>query len=230
MSLNFAQFQAIQEDASVFIIDARSAEEWINGHIPNSLHITPATAKYAVAMGLINKETPIVFILPDSLGMSVLAYFEKAGFTNIKGYLEGGYNSWLNNDKKIDLVIEVEVDELAMDIPFDEFLMVLDVREEAAFNRGHLKNSLSIPLFEFTDPGSMSELDEHFNIYIVSENGESNTIAASVLKKEGIHNIRIVQGGWAAIEALKEKFTITKSKEKPSDEDALPSLDLLSDN
>jgi len=229
MSLNLAQFKQLQEDESIFIIDSRPTEEWIDGHIPNSLHITPATAKYAVAMELIDKETPIVFILPDTMGQSVMAYFEKAGFTNIKGYLQGGYKTWQEATLKIDLVIEVEVDELAMDIPFDEFLMVLDVREEAAYNRGHIKNSISIPLFEFTDPGSMSELDEHFNIYIVSENGESNTIAASLLKKQGIHNIRIVHGGWVAVETLKEKFTITKNKEKPS-EDSLPSLDLLSDN
>ena len=229
MSLNLAQFKKLQEDESIFIIDSRPTEEWIDGHIPNSLHITPATAKFAVAMELIDKETPIVFILPDTMGESVLAYFEKAGFTNIKGYLQGGYKTWQEAAQKIDLIIEVEVDELAMDIPFDEFLMILDVREEAAYNRGHIKNSISIPLFEFTDPGSMSELDEHFNIYIVSENGESNTIAASILKKQGIHNIRIVQGGWLAVETLKEKFTITKNKEKPSD-DTLPSLDLLSDN
>ena len=229
MSLTLAQFKQLQEDESIFIIDARPTEEWIDGHIPNSLHITPATAKYAVAMELIDKETPIVFILPDTMGQSVMAYFEKAGFTNIKGYLQGGYKTWQEATLKIDLVIEVEVDELAMDIPFDEFLMVLDVREEAAYNRGHIKNSISIPLFEFTDPGSMSELDEHFNIYIVSENGESNTIAASLLKKQGIHTIRIVHGGWVAVETLKEKFTITKNKEKPS-EDSLPSLDLLSDN
>jgi rhodanese-related sulfurtransferase len=229
MSLTLAQFKQLQEDESIFIIDARPTEEWIDGHIPNSLHITPATAKYAVAMELIDKETPIVFILPDTMGQSVMAYFEKAGFTNIKGYLQGGYKTWQEATLKIDLVIEVEVDELAMDIPFDEFLMVLDVREEAAYNRGHIKNSISVPLFEFTDPGSMSELDEHFNIYIVSENGESNTIAASLLKKQGIHNIRIVHGGWVAVETLKEKFTITKNKEKPS-EDSLPSLDLLSDN
>jgi hydroxyacylglutathione hydrolase len=229
MSLNLVQFKQLQEDESIFIIDSRPTEEWIDGHIPNSLHITPSTAKYAVAMELINKETPIAFILPDTLSQPVMAYFEKAGFTNIKGYLQGGYKTWQDAAQKVDLVIEVEVDELAMDIPFDEFLMVLDVREEAAYNRGHIKNSISVPLFEFTDPGSMSELDEHFNIYIVSENGESNTIAASLLKKQGIHNIRIVHGGWLAVETLKEKFTITKNKEKPSD-DTLPSLDLLSDN
>jgi rhodanese-related sulfurtransferase len=214
MVLQLAQFETLLNDESVHIIDTRPTEVWMDGHIPNSLHITPATVKYAVAMGLIDKQTPIVFILPDNMGQSIVAYFEKAGFTNIKGYLEGGYTTWANANKKIDLVIEVEVDELAMDIPFDEYLMILDIREEAAFDRGHIKDAVALPLFEFPDPGSMSELDEHFNIYILSETGESNSLAASLLKKQGIHNIRMVHGGWVAVEALKDKFTIEKSKPK----------------
>jgi hypothetical protein len=36
-------------------------------------------------------------------------------------------------------------------------------------------------------------------------------IAASMIKKEGIHNIRNVLGGWNAIKELKDKFTIEKS-------------------
>ncbi len=221
MSLTLAQFETLIGDEGVQIIDTRPSELWMDGHIPNSLHITPATVKYAVAMGLIEKDTPIAFILPDTLGASVIAYFEKGGFTNSKGYLEGGYATWLNSNKKIDLLIEVEVDELAMDMPFDEFLMVLDIRTEDAYNQGHIKDSISIPLLEFPDPGSMSELDEHFNIYIISETGESNSLAASLLKQQGIHNIRIVKDGWEAVQFLKERFTIEKTKVKPNPDSLL---------
>ena len=116
----------------------------------------------------------------------------------------------------------MEVDELAMDIPFDEYLMVLDCRTEADFNKSHIKNSVSLPLADMGDPGSMSELDEHFNIYILTENGDNSTLAASLLKKQGIHNIRIVLGGWEAVQSLKEKFSFEVTKVKPvSDDDIL---------
>jgi rhodanese-related sulfurtransferase len=62
------------------------------------------------------------------------------------------------------------------------------------------------------DPGSMSELDEHFNIYIISDAGNTNTLAASILKKQGIHNIRVVAEGWLAIQNLKEKFSFESIK------------------
>ena len=221
MQVELAQFLTIIEDESVIIIDARPSAAFMLGYVPNAIHITPLTAKYAIAMDIIRKDSPLVFILDQSIAAETLAYFTKAEFTGIKGYLEGGFATWAA-DKRVDLIIDVEVDELAMDIPFDEYLMVLDCRTEADFNKSHIKNSVSLPLADMGDPGSMSELDEHFNIYILTENGDNSTLAASLLKKQGIHNIRIVEGGWVAVQSLKEKFSFEVTKTKaPTDDDIL---------
>jgi len=221
MQVELAQFLRVIEDESVIIIDARPSEAFMLGYVPNAIHITPLTAKYAIAMDIIKKDSPLVLILEESIAAETLAYFTKAEFTGIKGYLEGGFGTWSSN-KRVDLIIEVEVDELAMDIPFDEYLMVLDCRSENDFDKNHIKNSVSLPLADMGDPGSLSELDEHFNIYIITENGENSTLAASLLKKQGIHNIRVVAGGWEAVESLKEKFSFEVTKVKPmSDDDFL---------
>jgi rhodanese-related sulfurtransferase len=212
MDISFEQFKLLLDDTTITLIDTRLPEQWMDGHIPNALHITPATVKFAVAMGVIEKNTPLLFVLDTNVAKETLAYFKEAGFTNIKGALHGGFDTWKNNDQIIDMTIQVEPDELAMDIPFDEFLMPLDIREEIAFNTSHIKNSVSLPLSEFMDPGSMSELDEHFNIYIISENGTSNTLAASILKKQGIHNIRVVMDGWEGVQFLKEQFSFENIK------------------
>jgi rhodanese-related sulfurtransferase len=212
MGLTISQLKQLLEEPSHILIDTRSAEQWMDGHIPTSLHITPATVKYAVAMGLIDKKSPLVLIVDPAFEKETIAYFEKAEFENILGSLEGGYPAWVASNEKHDILIQVEVDELAMDIPFDEYLMPLDIRTEEAFNQSHIKNSVSLPLVEFMDPGSMSELDEHFNIYIISENGETNTLAASLLKKQGIHNIRVVLDGWEAVQFLKDKFSFESIK------------------
>ncbi|MCF8406430.1 MAG: rhodanese-like domain-containing protein [Chitinophagaceae bacterium] len=222
MQVSLAQFLEVIEDESVLIIDARPIASIMEGYIPNSIHITPATAKYAIAMDIIRKDSSIVFIVEEAIAAETLAYFTKAEFTGIKGYLNGGFATWTSAGKRYDLIIDVEVDELAMDIPFDEYLMVLDCRTEADFDKSHIKNSVSLPLADMADPGSMSELDEHFNIYILTENGDNSTLAASLLKKQGIHNIRVVVGGWEAVQTLKDKFSfeITKTK-PPTDDDVL---------
>lgn len=138
MQVELAQFLTIIEDESVLIIDARPSAAFMLGYVPNATHITPLTAKYAIAMDIIRKDSPLVFILEESIAAETLAYFTKAAFTDIKGYLEGGFATWAAN-KRVDLIIDVEVDELAMDIPFDEYLMVLDCRTEADFNKSHIK-------------------------------------------------------------------------------------------
>jgi len=212
MVLTFDQFKQLLDDPTISLVDTRLPKQWMDGHIPNALHITPTTVKFAVAMGVIEKSTPIVFVFDSEFEKETLLYFKEAGFTNIKGYLAGGFDTWTNNNQATDMLIEVEPDELAMDIPFDEFLMPLDIREEAVYNLSHIKNAISLPLSEFMDPGSMSELDEHFNIYIISENGLSNTLAASILKKQGIHNIRVVMDGWEGIQFLKDKFSFESIK------------------
>jgi len=215
MVLSIEQFKESLGNPDNILIDTRSKDQWMDSHIPNSLHITPATVKYAVAMGSISKTSPLLFIFDTALEKETLAYFKEAGFSNIIGFLNGGFETWRATGFKYDMLIEVEVDELAMDIPFDEFLMPLDIRTELEYNKSHIKNSVSLPLAEFMDPGSMSELDEHFNIYIISEDGSTNSLAASILKKQGIHNIRVINEGWVGVEMLKEKFSFETIK-KPT--------------
>ena len=70
----------------------------------------------------------------------------RVGFDNVEGYLEGGFEAWKNAGETIDIIIEVDADELAMDIPYDDNLMVLDVRNENEFAEGHVKDAMNLPL------------------------------------------------------------------------------------
>jgi rhodanese-related sulfurtransferase len=169
MSLSVDQFQQIVANENAFIIDTRDEALFLEGYVPNSIHFKPEIIHQAAALGLLSFEQPLVFVGDNDNEKIAIAYFEKLGFSHIKGWLDGGFTAWRNADKRYDLIIEVEADELAMDIPFDEFLMVLDIRTEEQYDAGHLKDAIHIPLLDFADPGSMSELDEHFNIYLISQ-------------------------------------------------------------
>ena len=58
-----------------------------------------------------------------------------------------------------------------MDIPFDENLLVIDVRRETEFADGHMKDAVNIPLQDLADPGSMAILEERFNLYVIAAAG-----------------------------------------------------------
>jgi rhodanese-related sulfurtransferase len=219
MELSLDQFLILSKDDSVQIIDTRLDAEFLLGYIPGSIHIALDEIKTLNALKIIEQDCPIVLVCTQGTEEILIKRFELLGYTQVRGYLQGGFETWSKAGQKIDLIIEVEVDELAMDIPFDEYLMILDIRAEEVYDKAHIKDSVHLPLIEFGDPGAMSELDEHFNIYIIDDLGKQLLLAASVLKKQGIHNIRIVQDGWDAVDFLKNKFTIVASPKKNNTED-----------
>ena len=92
-----------------------------------------------------------------------------------------------------------------MDIPHDKNLVILDVRRDAEFADGHVKGAINIPLAEFVDPSSMVNLEEDQNLYINCRTGYRSVIAASLMKRQGIHNLYNVLGGWEKIR-LEEKI------------------------
>ena len=109
------------------------------------------------------------------------------------------------------MLIDIEADELAMDIPFDDNLIVIDVRREAEFADGHVAGAMNIPLSDMSDPASMANIEEHHNLYVHCAGGYRSVIAASLLKRQGIHNLRNIVGGWTEIRK-QTKIEIAKDK------------------
>ncbi|MCW3118500.1 MAG: fold metallo-hydrolase, partial [Chitinophagaceae bacterium] len=70
---------------------------------------------------------------------------------------------------------------------------------------------VNIPLNDFTDPGSMANIQDDQNLYVHCQSGYRSIIAISLMKRQGIHNLRNVTGGWNAIKEG-EKVDIVKEK------------------
>jgi rhodanese-related sulfurtransferase len=107
------------------------------------------------------------------------------------------------------MIINVEADELAMDIPFDDHLVIIDVRRETEFGDSHVADAINIPLSDLTDPANMGNIEDDQNLYIHCAVGYRSVIAASLFKRQGIHNLRNVAGGFEAIK-LQPKIDIVK--------------------
>jgi rhodanese-related sulfurtransferase len=112
------------------------------------------------------------------------------------------------------LIVNVDADELAVDLPFDPRLLVIDVRRETEFADGHVRGAVNIPVSELTDPATMANIEDTHNIYVHCAGGYRSIIASSMLKRQGIHNLRNITGGWKSIseqpniEIVKEKSVL----------------------
>lgn len=202
-SVSLKDFKSAIEN-NALILDTRPAFEFSNGFIPGSLFIG-LEGRFAEWAGtLLNFHQPIILITQTGREEEAIVRLARVGFDNVDGYLEGGFDAWENSGEKIDMIIGVEPDELAMDIPFDDNLVVVDVRKETEFAEGHVKDAINIPLHEMTDPAQIAVLEENQNIYVHCGSGYRSIIAASLLKRQGYHNLRNVEGGWSKIKEQKK--------------------------
>jgi glyoxylase-like metal-dependent hydrolase (beta-lactamase superfamily II)/rhodanese-related sulfurtransferase len=206
--------QEFKEKVATFepiILDTRNATVFTHGFVPGSISIGLEGRFAEFAGSILPFDQAILLVCEPGTEKESIVRLARVGFENIIGHLAGGFNAWVESNETPDLIIDVEADELAMDIPFDPNMVIVDVRKTSEFDKGHIKEALTIPLDELTDPASMANFDDNQNIYIHCAGGYRSVIASSLIKRQGIHNIRNVMGGFKAISELADKFDIEET-------------------
>jgi glyoxylase-like metal-dependent hydrolase (beta-lactamase superfamily II)/rhodanese-related sulfurtransferase len=207
-ALSVEEFKSRMKN-DVIVLDTRRARIFTQGFIPGSVSIGLEDRFAEWAGSLLSFEQPILLVTEQGKEKESIVRLARVGFDKMIGYLDGGYEAWKNAGEEIDMIIDVEPDELLMDMPHDKNLVVLDVRKPTEYADGHLPNAINIPLGEMNDPGTMADFDDAQNIYVHCAGGFRSVVAASLMKRQGIHNLRNVLGGWNKIKQ-EEKVEIVK--------------------
>ncbi len=202
-ALSPVAFQAKATD-DMILLDTRHANTFMQGFIPGSVSIGLEGRFAEWAGSLLSFDKPMLLITEAGKEKESIVRLARVGFDKIEGHLAGGYEAWLAAGLPIDMIIDVEADELMMDMPHDPNLVVVDVRRETEFADGHLKDAINIPLNEMTDPGALANIEDQHNLYLHCAGGYRSVIAASLMKRQGIHNLRNINGGWTKIKDEKK--------------------------
>jgi hydroxyacylglutathione hydrolase len=207
--LTVEEFKLKAQQPDTIILDTREPEIFTQQFVPGSIGIG-LEGRFAESAGsLLSFDKPILLVTEDGKERETIVRLARVGFSKISGYLKGGFPAWKDAGEPIDMIIDIEPDELAMDIPFDDKIVIVDVRREPEFADGHIRGAINIPLDEMTDPASMANIEDDHNVYVHCAGGYRSVIAASLLKRQGIHNLRNVVGGWNKIKE-QEKISIDK--------------------
>ncbi|HMG67963.1 MAG TPA: MBL fold metallo-hydrolase [Chitinophagaceae bacterium] len=193
------------------ILDTRNTELFSLGFIPTSINIGLDGRFAEWAGSLLSFEEEIILVTEPGKEKESVVRLARVGFDKISGFLDGGFGAWKKEGEEVDLIINIDPDEFAMDIPYDPKLIVVDVRKPNEFIEGHVSGAINIPLNEMTDPGILSFINEDDNLYLHCTSGYRSVIASSILKRQGIHNLRNITGGWNQIKDL-ERIEIVKEK------------------
>jgi hydroxyacylglutathione hydrolase len=209
--LSLDAFKELIRDDETICLDTRLSAEFTDGFVPGSISIGLDGRFAEWAGSLLSFDKPIVLVTDPGKEKESVVRLARVGFDQMKGFLKGGYETWKKSGEPVDLIINIDADEFAMDLPFDPKLKVVDVRRETEFADGHVPGARNIPLENLTDPGTMAEFDDTDNIYIHCASGYRSVIAASLFKRQGIHNLHNIAGGWAAMKKL-DGLNIEKDK------------------
>lgn len=197
-ALSIADFKQKVNDGA-WILDTRHATVFTEGFIPDSISIGLEGRFAEWAGSLLPFDQPLVLVTEAGKEKESAIRLSRVGIDNVQGYLQGGFEAWRDGNEKIDMVIDIEPEELAMDIPHDSKLEVIDVRKPSEFDTAHIKGAYNAPLDTLMDPMNVAMIDTENNLYIHCAGGYRSVIAASLLKRQGYHNLRNVLGGFGKI-------------------------------
>ena len=194
------------------LLDTRKSTIFTEGFIPSAINIGLEGRFAEWAATMLPFHSKIMILTDKGKEEETIIRLARVGFDKIIGYVKGGFETWKKANEPIDLIVDIDADELLMDLNYDYKMIVLDVRKELEFDNGHIKTALNIPLQSMTDLTNIAAFEDTDNIYIHCAGGYRSVIAASLLKKQGIHNIRNVLGGFDAAKNI-PKMPIEVAKE-----------------
>jgi rhodanese-related sulfurtransferase len=123
----------------------------------------------------------------------------RVGFDRIAGWLEGGMHAWSVGGFPTEHVQQISVRELAELSKQKPSPMVLDVRGKLEYETLHLEGAVHMQAPDTRK--RFGEIPKGKPIYIICNSGHRSSLASSVLKQKGIHDVVNVAGGMTAYSA-----------------------------
>jgi rhodanese-related sulfurtransferase len=193
--LSVEEFEQLANDIQPVILDVRTSEEFISGHIPNSIFIG-LEGQFAPWVGemLVDIKTPILLVTSSKeMFEEAQIRLSRVGFDNVIGTLSGGVKSWIKSGKDIETVKNIK----PTDFVQIRQKNIIDVRKPSEYSIAKYADALNLPL---SDLGmNLSKISDNKKSYVYCGSGYRSLIAISLLKSKGYHNVVNVEEGFAGI-------------------------------
>jgi len=175
------------------ILDVRDPAYFEAAHLAGALNIGLG-GQYATWAGtILDREKPIVVIAEPGREEEAETRLGRIGFDHIAGYLQGGMAPL---DARPDLVSQIPrltAKDLAEELSSQRPPLVLDVRSPREWKDGHLAESVNIPLSRLGE--TLAQIPRNRRIIVHCASGYRSSIAASLLRLEGLMDVNDVVGG-----------------------------------
>lgn len=175
-------------DNNLLIIDTRSKDEVAKGHIQGSLHIENGKSLSTWMGSLVDYEQQIVLITDESHTEDLTRKLMRIGMDNIYGFVTDLDKMNVELEKS-DLV---SIGELKKHLDKKD-VQIIDVRTESEYSNGHIKGVENIVLTSLEN--NIDKISKDKPVIIHCQSGVRAAMAYSILKRNGVKNLKMYSGG-----------------------------------
>ena len=196
--LELSAVLTLQEEGAQ-IVDVREGVDFEGAHLFGAVNVG-LEGKYATWAGsVLNHDQPIVVITNPGDAEEAIMRLGRIGFDNVAGYLKGGMTALQNQPDLVQTTLRMTAFALAEELPKETASIVVDVRTEKEWERGHIAGSINIPLNHLKE--RWTEIPEKRPVVVHCEGGYRSAIACSLLQKRGLEDVTDLIGGIKAWQA-----------------------------
>jgi hydroxyacylglutathione hydrolase len=178
------------------VIDARTNEQFDEAHIPGAISASAYDTGFGTKVARVVPESAelIVVAASDGYEMEAAELLASVGL-QVRGFLAGGMTAWRSEARPVHRIEMIDPDQLAERLSEDGGLVILDVRDREEFASGHIPGSHNIPYGQLAE--RISELPRSaVVIATICSGGKRSGLAASILQREGSHDVvHVAHGG-----------------------------------
>jgi len=175
-------------DNNLLIIDTRSKDEVAKGHVPNSIHIANSNSLSTWMGSLVDYQQQLVLITNERHTEDLTRKLMRIGMDNIYGFV--------TDLEKMNIELEksdlVNIGELKKHLDKKD-VQIIDVRTESEYNVGHIKGVENIVLTSLEN--NIAKISKDKPVIVHCQSGARAAMAYSILKRNGIQNLKIYSGG-----------------------------------
>jgi hydroxyacylglutathione hydrolase len=194
----FPQELEQRQQHGALVVDVRTDMQFAEGHIPGSISIPLQRGGFGTKLAWVasGAEQVIFVASTDEVGRRAGTLAAAVGLADAVrrgGLLAGGWTAWNAEARPLVKLPRVTVEELGPYLDTMPASQVLDVRELAEYETGHIPGSQNVPWHDID--GIPAGIDPDQRVVVICASGQRAGTAASLLQRSGATDVVHVAGG-----------------------------------
>jgi glyoxylase-like metal-dependent hydrolase (beta-lactamase superfamily II)/rhodanese-related sulfurtransferase len=182
--------------AGALLVDGRTPEEFALGHLVGAINVGLGGRYAEFAGSIVPSDVDIVVFVDDGYELEAKNRLARIGFDRVIGYVADAQRVLVEHPDRVARASRMTArgfDEQRRDIAD---LQLVDVRNPGEYAGGTIGDAVNIPVGQL--PARLDELDASRPTVVFCAGGYRSSVAASLLRQRGFHDVSDVIGGYTA--------------------------------